>query len=92
MVACSACARSGARYMFAPHSSKCIECTRKDISCDGSFSEADYDKLSVEQVKLEAVQSKTTAEILRLAAKSASLDRYIEALKKAKGTIIAWKT
>jgi hypothetical protein len=91
MVACSACARSGARCMFAPHSSKCAECTRKGVSCDGSFSETDYDKLSAEQAKLEIVRSKATAEILRLAAESASLDWYVKALKKAKGAMIAWK-
>jgi hypothetical protein len=88
MVACSACAHSGTRCMFAPHSSKCAECTRKGVSCDGSFSEANYDKLSVEQAKLEVTRSKATAEILWLAIKSTSLDWCVKALKKAKGAMI----
>jgi hypothetical protein len=90
-VACFVCVRSGARCIFAPHSSKCAECTRKGVSCDGSFFETDYDKLSAEQAKLEVARSKATAEILRLAAESASLDWCVEALKKAKGTMIAWE-
>jgi hypothetical protein len=89
MVACSACAVSRTLCLFAPHSLKCSECVHKNVSYDGSFSEADYDKLSEEQSKLEAARSKATAEILWLAAESASLDRRVEALKKAKGEMIS---
>jgi hypothetical protein len=58
MVACSVYVRFGTMYIFASHSSKCTECTRKGISCNGSFSEMDYDKLSVEQAKLKTTHFK----------------------------------
>jgi hypothetical protein len=82
MVACSACAAARTLCLFAPHSSKCLECTRKGVSCDGSFSEADYDKLSEEQSKLEAARTRAIDE-------AASLNKRIESLKKAKGQMIA---
>jgi hypothetical protein len=63
MVVCSACTRSGTMYMFAPHSSKYVECTRKGIFCNGSFSEIDYDKLSIEQAKLETTHFRIIAEV-----------------------------
>jgi hypothetical protein len=48
IVACSAYARAQVLCYFAPHSSKCSKCTCKGVSCDGSFSAADYNKLSEE--------------------------------------------
>ena len=57
IVACSAYARVQVLCYFAAHSSKCFKCTRKGVSCNGSFLAADYDKMSKEQVKLEAVRS-----------------------------------
>ena len=66
IVACSACARAQVLCYFAPHSSKCSECTRKGVSCDRNFSVADYDKLSEEQVKLEAARSRAIAELMSL--------------------------
>jgi len=52
------------------------------VSCDGNFSGEDFDKLSEEKARLEAARTRAIAE-------AASLDRRIEALKKAQGKMIA---
>jgi hypothetical protein len=96
IVACSACARAQVLCYFASHSSKCSECTRKGVHCDGNFSAADYDRLSEEQEKLKAARSAAITEASRLSAKSsrllaesASLDRRVAALKRSKGAMMA---
>jgi hypothetical protein len=54
MVTCTPCARARIMCVFSKDSVKCSECTRKSVSCDRNFSEADFDKLSEEKAKLEA--------------------------------------
>jgi hypothetical protein len=82
MVAYTPCARARTRYIFSSDSAKCSECTRKGVSCDGNFVEADFNKLSEEREKLEAARSLAIAELV-------SLDKWVETLKKAQGAIIA---
>jgi hypothetical protein len=76
MVACTSCARARVLYMFSSDFVKCAEYTRKGVSCDGNFSEVDFDKLSKERARLEAARTQTITEV-------ASLDKRIEALQKA---------
>jgi hypothetical protein len=76
MVSCTPCARARTLYVFSGVSSKCSECTRKGVSCDGNFSEANFDKLSKEKDRLEAARTRAIAE-------AASLDKRIKALWKA---------
>jgi hypothetical protein len=76
MVACSPCARARTLYVFSGDSSKCSECTRKGVSCDGNFSEVDFDKLLEEKDRLEATRTRAIAE-------AASLNKRIKALRKA---------
>jgi hypothetical protein len=76
MVACTPCARARTRYIFSSDSAKCSECTRKGVSCNGNFVEADFDKLLEEWEKLEAARSRAIIEL-------ASLDKRVETLKKA---------
>jgi hypothetical protein len=82
MVACTPCARARTMCVFSGDSVKCSECTRKSVSYDGNFSEADFDKLSEEKAKLEAAQTRAIEEL-------ASLHKRIEALRKAQGAMIA---
>jgi hypothetical protein len=89
MVACSSCARAQALCIFSASSSKCAECTRKGMSCDGSFSEADYDRLSEEEARLETARQVALDRAQKESAEAASLNRRIVALRKAKGAMIA---
>jgi hypothetical protein len=41
--------------IFSRDSIKCSKCTHKSVPCDKNFSEANFNKLSKEKVKLEAV-------------------------------------
>jgi hypothetical protein len=70
------CARARTLYVFSGDSFKCSECTRKGVSCDRNFSEADFDKLSEEKDRLKAARTRAIAE-------AASLNKYIKALWKA---------
>jgi hypothetical protein len=67
--------------VFSGDSVKCSKCTHKSVSCDGNFSEADFDKLSKEKAKLEAAQTQAIEEVV-------SLHKRIEALQKAQRAII----
>jgi hypothetical protein len=73
IVSYTPCARARTLYVFSGDSSKCSKCTRKGVSCDGNFSEADFDKLSEEKDRLEAAQTRAIAE-------ATSLDKRIKAL------------
>jgi hypothetical protein len=76
MITCTPYARARTRYIFFSDSAKCSKCTRKGVSYDGNFIEADFDKLSEEREKLEAARSLA---IIKLA----SLDKRVKTLKKA---------
>jgi hypothetical protein len=91
MVACSFCACAQVLYVFSASSSKCAECTRKGVSCDGSFSEADYDRLLKEEVRLEEAHQVALDRAQRKMTEAASLYQRIVALCKAKGAIIAYE-
>jgi hypothetical protein len=82
MVSCTPCARARTLCVFSGDSFKCSECTRKGVSCDGNFSEADFDKLLEEKDRLKAARTRVIME-------AASLDKRIEALRKAQGAMIA---
>jgi hypothetical protein len=82
MVVCTPCARARTRCIFSSDSAKCSECTRKGVSCDRNFVEADFDKLSEEWEKLEVARSLAIAELV-------SLDKRVETLKKAQRAMIA---
>jgi hypothetical protein len=62
--------------VFSRDSSKCSKCTRKRVSCDGNFSEADFDKLLEEKDRLKTTRT-------RIIIKAASLDKRIKALRRA---------
>jgi hypothetical protein len=81
IVACTPCTRARTRYIFSFDSAKCSEYTRKGVSYDGNFMEADFDKLSEEREKLEAARSLTITEL-------ASFNKWVETLKKTQGAII----
>jgi hypothetical protein len=59
--------------VFSKNSTKCSKCTRKGVSYDRNFSKADFDKLSEEKARLEAVRTRALKETM-------SLNRYIKAL------------
>jgi hypothetical protein len=73
MIACTPYARARARYIFSSNSAKCSKCTRKGMSCDRNFVEADYDKLLKEKARLKAARTRAIEE-------TASLNRRIKAL------------
>jgi hypothetical protein len=82
MVSCTPCTRARALCVFSGDSSKCSKYTRKGVSCDGNFSEADFDRLLEEKDRLKAARTRAIAE-------AASLDKRIKALWKAQGAMIA---
>jgi hypothetical protein len=88
-VACFACAHARLFYLFALFFFKCSKCTQKDVFYNGNFFKTDYNKLSAKQAKLEAARFKAILETAWLMAKSVSLDRQMESLKRAKKEIIA---
>jgi hypothetical protein len=53
IVACSFCARAQVLCIFSASLSKCAECTRKEMPCDGSFSKADYNRSLEKKACLE---------------------------------------
>jgi hypothetical protein len=55
MVSCTPCARARTLYVFSRDSSKCSKCIYKGVVYDGNFFEADFDKLSEEKDRLEAI-------------------------------------
>jgi hypothetical protein len=48
------CGRARTLCVFSEDSIKCLEYTRKSVSYNRNFLEADFDKLSKEKTKLEA--------------------------------------
>jgi hypothetical protein len=67
------CARSHVLYVFSRDSTKCSKCTRKGVPYDRNFLEADFDKLSEEKARLEAIRTRALKEMM-------SLNRYIKVL------------
>jgi hypothetical protein len=46
---------SGSLCVFSDSSIRCAKCVRRGVRCDGNFSIDDFDRLTAEQRKLEAV-------------------------------------
>jgi hypothetical protein len=44
----SGCATSGSLYVFSDSSTRCAECIRRGVRCDGNFSADDFDRLTAE--------------------------------------------
>jgi hypothetical protein len=49
-------ATSGSLCVFSDSSTRCAECVRRGVRYDGNFSVDDFDRLTAEQRKLEAVR------------------------------------
>jgi hypothetical protein len=73
MISYTPCARARTLCVFSRDSSKCSKCTRKGVSCDGNFSEADFDKLLKEKDRLKAARTRAIIEVV-------NLDKRIKAL------------
>jgi hypothetical protein len=73
MISCTPCARARTLCVFSGDSSKCSECIYKGVSCDGNFSEVDFDKLLEEKDHLKAARTRAIIEV-------ASLNKRIKAL------------
>jgi hypothetical protein len=54
-IPCSGCATSGSLCVFSDSLTRCAECVRRGVRCDSNFSVDDFDRLTAEQRKLEAV-------------------------------------
>jgi hypothetical protein len=54
MIVCTLYAQAHVMCVFSGNSIKCSKCTYKSVPYDRNFSEADFNKLSKEKVKLEA--------------------------------------
>jgi phage FluMu protein gp41 len=87
-IPCSPCAASGSLYYFSEASTKCSECVRRGVRCDGNFSTNDFDRLHAKQEKLERAQQDALKRAAKDTAAAVTLRRRIEALRKAKGRII----
>ena len=62
---CSGCATSGSLCIFSLSSTRCAECVRRGVRCDGNFSAEDFDRLTAEQRKLEAVRDAILERVLQ---------------------------
>jgi hypothetical protein len=85
---CSPCAASGSLYYFSETSTKCSECVRRGVRCDGNFSANNFDRLHVEQEKLERARQDALERAAKDTAAAVTLGRCIKALRKAKGKMI----
>jgi hypothetical protein len=56
IVACSFCACAQVLCIFSASLSKCTKCTRKEMPCNRSFSEADYNRLLEKKACLETAR------------------------------------
>jgi hypothetical protein len=52
---CSGYATSGSLCVFSDSLTQCAECVRRGVRYNGNFSLDDFDRLTAEQRKLEAV-------------------------------------
>jgi hypothetical protein len=73
MISCTLYARARTLYVFSRDLFKCSKCTRKGVSYDGNFSEADFNKLSEEKDRLKVARTRAIIEAV-------SLDKRIKAL------------
>jgi hypothetical protein len=55
IIACTSYTRARTIYRFSTDFIKCSKYTHKDVSCNGNFSKADFDKLSKKKAHLEAI-------------------------------------
>jgi hypothetical protein len=85
---CSPYAASRSLYYFSEASSKCSECVRRGVRCDGNFSADDFDRLHAEQEKLERARQDALKRAAKDTAAAVTLGRRIKALRKAKGKMI----
>jgi hypothetical protein len=46
---CSGCVKSGSLCVFSDSLTRCAECMRRGVRCDGNFSVDDFDRLTAEQ-------------------------------------------
>jgi hypothetical protein len=53
---CSECTALGSLYVFSASLTRCAECVRCSVRYDDNFSVDDFDRLTAEQRKLEAVR------------------------------------
>jgi hypothetical protein len=76
----SPCAASGSLYYFSEASTKCSKCVRRGVRCDGNFSANDFDRLHVEQERLERAQQNAFKRAAKDIAAAMTLGRRIKAL------------
>ncbi|KAK4663166.1 hypothetical protein QC763_0095770 [Podospora pseudopauciseta] len=62
---CSTCFTSGTPCIMAPESSRCAECVRRKIPCDGSDVGSALTRTMEEQDRLEPYPGKTNTPLLR---------------------------
>ena len=67
MAPCPQCVASGAKYVIQKSSTRCSSCTRKNISCDGNFSNAEFDSLEAQKQKLFVQKMETRSRLTKLA-------------------------
>jgi hypothetical protein len=84
----SPCAASGSLYYFSEASTKCSECVHRGVRYDRNFSADDFDRLHVEQRKLERARQDVFERAAKDIAAAVTLRRHIKALRKVKGKMI----
>jgi hypothetical protein len=87
-ILCTPYAASGSLCYFSEASTKCSECVRRSVRCDGNFSADDFDRLYAEQERLERAQQDALERAVKDTAAAITLGRRIKALRKAKGKMI----
>lgn len=85
MAPCPQCVTSGAKCVIQKSSGRCSSCTKKNITCDGNFSDAEFDSLEAQKQKLfdrkMEARSRLTAlawELLATQKEHDKLDRQLE--------------
>ena len=67
MAPCPQCVSSGAKCWIQKNSARCSSCNRKNIVCDGNFSEAEFDSLEAQKTKLKVQRVEARSRLTKLA-------------------------
>jgi hypothetical protein len=81
-------AASRSLYYFSKAFIKCSKCVHRGVRCDGNFSANDFDRLHVEQEKLERARQDALERAAKDIVAAVTLRRRIKALQKAKRRMI----
>lgn len=89
MAPCRACFTSGRKCVVSPHSKRCSECVQRNTKCDVSApSVSDWEKLRLEEARLEAEEELAAQQEQEAFARRMRLRRMQKLLKSRGGEML----